>query len=494
MELEMFGFITEVLNNLEGMKINLDIASREIENFFEEMLEHNNEGYLNINSRVKSKQSLKEKMLRYDYYTQYKTPEVMFDRLSDLIGIRLECRFIGDEATIYKLIRKCFTVSSKTYEGFYSPEGNKNLFLELGSKQPKSQKNGMKMYRIDGKYLFDDKCYNFEVQIKSLVNIFWSEIEHKVIYKNYNYIIADRFYKDIMSSIKNSLTTIDQQLLLISNQFDRGDSTNKSGRKVQMEQLLSKVLYDLFALKIKNSIGILIDFRKSCDTIVKYVFRDALCDDEKLYNETMVSVFSRLNEIEGKEVDFTTQIIFKRPCEAEDAFTYKLVNFIRETLNDEFQWNIFFRILFEIEPDCNAGDLEKFIQFYKNRFYSSINLRSLEKKISKEKSLWIMDELMEHFADLFIRVNTVELLYNNVIEQVISILNNVLDAVSRNIFTYEDWMSEKEIYMQLLELRLSSVLDIDVEATKVLDFLDDVRKSDSNIEIHKSIVKYIDKL
>ena len=27
----------------------------------------------------------------------------------------------------------------------------------------------MKMYRIDGKYIFDDKCYNFEVQIKSLV-------------------------------------------------------------------------------------------------------------------------------------------------------------------------------------------------------------------------------------------------------------------------------------------------------------------------------------
>ncbi|WP_053983141.1 hypothetical protein [Niameybacter massiliensis] len=105
-----------------------------------------------------------------------------------------------------------------------------------------------------------------------------------------------------------------------------------------------------------------------------------------------------------------------------------------------------------------------------------------------------MDELLEHFADLFIRVNTVELLYDNVIEQVISILSNIVDTISRNIFTYDDWTNEKEIYIQLLELRLSSVLDIDVEATKVLDFLEDVRKSDSNIDIHKSIVKYIDKL
>lgn len=494
MELEMFGFIEEVLNHLESIKIDLDIAIREIEHFFEEMLEGNNEGYLNINSRVKSKHSLKEKILRYDYYTQYKTPEVMFENLSDLIGIRLECRFIGDEITIYKLIHKYFNTPSTQYEGFFSPRDNKNIFLELASKQPKSQKNGMKMYRIDGKYIFGDKCYNFEVQIKSLVNIFWSEIEHKVIYKNYNYIIADKFYKDIMSSIKNSLTTIDQQLLLISNQFDRSHSIHELGRKKQMEQLLSKVLYDLFAHKIKNSIGILVDFRKSCDTIVKYVFRDVLLNDESLYNEKILGIFSRLNEIESTDIDFTSKIIFKRECKVEDAFSYKIANFIRTIINDEFQWNIFFRILFEIEPDCNSGDLEKFVEFYKNRFYIGMNTKVLEKKLSKEDLSCILEDLMNHFADLFIKVNTVELLYDNVIEQVITILNHIIDTMSRNIFTYDDWMREREIYMRLLELRLSSVLDINVEATKVLDFLDDVRKSDSNIEIHKSIVKYIDKL
>lgn len=494
MELEMFTFIDEVLSHLDGIKINLDIASREIESFFEEMLEHNNEGYLNINSRVKSKHSLKEKILRYDYYTKYKTPEVLFDHLSDVIGIRLECRFIGDESSIYKLIRKYFNTPSNIYEGFSSPEGSPNIVLELASKQPKSQKNGMKMYRIDGKYLFDDMCINFEVQIKSLVNIFWSEIEHKVIYKNYNYIIADRFYKDIMSSIKNSLTTIDQQLLLISNQFDRGDTTSITGRKVQMEQLLSKVLYDLFALKIKKSIGILVDFRKSCDTIVKYVFRNVLSGNEDTYNETMVSAFSRLNEIEHKEVDFKSEILFKRKCDLEDLFSRKIAHFIQQVINDEFQWNIFFRILFEIEPDCNAGDLEKFITFYKDRFYNSVNLKGLEKKLGQKEALIIMDELMNRFGDLFIRVNTVELLYDNVIEQIIGILNSILDTVSRNIFAYEEWEKEREIYLRLFELRLSSVLDVNVEAVQVLDFLDDVRKSDSNIEIHKSIVKYIDKL
>ena len=110
-----------------------------------------------------------------------------------------------------------------------------------------------------------------------------------------------------MSSIKNSLTTIDQQLLLIANQFDRRQSKSKSGRKIQIEQLFCKALYELFICpsELKESIR---DFsttlEKSCDTTVKYVFRDALSDDEVLYNTTMTSVFSRLNEIENRRSRF----------------------------------------------------------------------------------------------------------------------------------------------------------------------------------------------
>lgn len=35
-----------------------------------------------------------------------------------------------------------------------------------------------------------------------MVNNFWGEIEHKIIYKNYNMILGDKFYKNILNSIK----------------------------------------------------------------------------------------------------------------------------------------------------------------------------------------------------------------------------------------------------------------------------------------------------
>ncbi len=39
-----------------------------------------------------------------------------------------------------------------------------------------------------------------------------------------------------------------------------------------------------------------------------------LGDNDDVYNETMVGVFARLNEIEHKEIDFTSQIEFMRKC------------------------------------------------------------------------------------------------------------------------------------------------------------------------------------
>ena len=241
MELKLFDFIEDVLATLEEMKPSLEIVSEEIEEFFEDFLEETKRGYISIESRVKSSKSLKEKIIRNHYYQKYDTKEMLFANVPDIIGIRLGCKFIEDEADIYKGLKKYFTEKHEEDGYFYSLR-NPSVLLNFSGKQPQEQKNGMKIYRIDGKYITESTTINFEMQIKSLVNIFWSEIEHKIIYKNYNYVIEDKFYKDIMKSIKNSLTTIDQQLLLISNQFNQEDNKKYATREEQLEKLISKII------------------------------------------------------------------------------------------------------------------------------------------------------------------------------------------------------------------------------------------------------------
>ena len=187
MRLEIFEFIDETISIVDGMKDVLEESNRELEYFFRGLFfEHDN--ILNISSRVKTTTSLKEKIFRNNFYLKYESPEELVANLSDLIGLRIECRFIEDEEDVYSKIVEEFNIPVE--DGYYSSKENPNILLNLDDDQPQVQKNGFGIYKIDGKYIREDRIIRFELQIKSLVNVFWGEAEHKVLYKNYKYLLT----------------------------------------------------------------------------------------------------------------------------------------------------------------------------------------------------------------------------------------------------------------------------------------------------------------
>lgn len=117
MELKLFGFIEDVLNHLENKTPEYEKVRNYLENFFENLLLTTNKGYLNVNTRIKSSKSLKEKIIRNQYYQKYNTKEELFDNVPDIIGVRIECRFIQDEMDLYKFLRRSFNEKSEVYEG-----------------------------------------------------------------------------------------------------------------------------------------------------------------------------------------------------------------------------------------------------------------------------------------------------------------------------------------------------------------------------------------
>ncbi len=86
--------------------------------------------------------------------------------------------------------------------------------------------------------------------------MFWSEIEHQIIYKNSNYVIEDKFLKDIMNYIKNNLTMIDNQLLTVLNHVEAKKSkTNASNGNVLNYKLPSGIDVQWTGLLVKNLDG-----------------------------------------------------------------------------------------------------------------------------------------------------------------------------------------------------------------------------------------------
>lgn len=443
MKLELFDFIDETLELIEERRENIENVANSLEKFFTDSF-FIKDHFLNVNYRIKSPESLREKILRHNFYIKYKTPENLLNNLSDLIGFRIECRFIEDEEKIYRDIVKLFEI--KCENGFYTNPLNSNIMLQLDEKQPQKQKNGFEIYKIDGKYCKDGNCINFELQIKSLVNVFWGEIDHRILYKNFNYMLTEDFFRDIMSSIKDSLSMIDRQLMLVYNHLNGMDASNSLTKKVQLQALLSKIIHDIYIVKIRQEIGFVVDFKKSTDVIVNYIFMKGGPEESKNYSANFLRILNRLNEIGKNDISFNRYINFEREIFFNDDFTRKIGSSILEVINKDFRWNLFFRIIFEIEEGNNAEDFEGFMIFIRYRFHENLMLILDNKDMDEEEKEEIVNCVMGTIATSFSRDVDIDFLNDCSIKS----LNNNIEKLFTNIHLFKDWIERKEEILDVI--------------------------------------------
>ena len=437
MKLELFDFIDDTLDILEKNSDKIDKVALELEKFFNDSF-FIKDHFLNVNYRIKSPESLKEKILRYNLYIKYRTPEELLNNLSDLIGFRIECRFVEDEALIYKDILELFNIEKE--DGYYSNHLNSAILLKLDEKQPQTQKNGFEIYKIDGKYKKNSIEINFELQIKSLVNVFWGEIDHKVLYKNFNYMLTENFFRDIMSSIKDNLTMIDRQLMILYNQLSDMDTSDSFKKQSQLKSLVSKVTHDIYITKVRQEVGFVIDFKKSVDVIVNYLFMKGEHDDESSYSRNFLRILNRLDEISGNQIDFNNYIEFEREIFFNDSFTRKIGNMILDVINRDFRWNLLFKIIFDIEEGNNAEDFEGFIIYLRYQYHKGILEALKEKEIDIIYKEIIVHTILDAIANGFNQEISIDFITECSISKLICIIRNQL----KDVKTYDDWLLEKD--------------------------------------------------
>ena len=173
-------------------------------------------------SRIKSIISFKEKIARKNYLKDWglnddssleDCKEVIREKLSDLIGIRVNCFFKDEEESIYKyFIEKLETFSRDSQNNpeaetphFTLPTNYKDDVTELKTKD--------KLYKVSCKYEYKNSsgttqsCF-FELQIKCMIHNLWGEVEHEVSYKapqyDYAFQSKNKQLRDIYSSLKSS--------------------------------------------------------------------------------------------------------------------------------------------------------------------------------------------------------------------------------------------------------------------------------------------------
>ncbi|EFK39305.1 MULTISPECIES: GTP pyrophosphokinase family protein [Peptoniphilus] len=422
MKLELFKYIDDVLDLFEYHRQELVSINKEVRNYFSDVLK-DDERALNLSTRIKTPQSLREKLIRRNYYIKYPTPFEGFKKVPDLIGLRIECRFIKDEKEIYQKIIDEFRIYCG--KGYYASNINKNIRLNLEDIQPQVLNNGFKIYKLDGLYKNSKTSYSFELQIKSLVNLFWGEIDHKILYKNYNYMIVEDFFRDIMHSIIDNLFMVDKQLMILYDHVTNSDASGKDPAEKQLKVLLSKIIHDVFINKIYGELGFVFNIKVSTDIIVEFIFMKLKKNKDNSYGEDFISLINRINEISTLDMNLEEYINVDEKPKFYDSFTRNIGNLILASLNKDFEWNIFFKIITTIDKESDNQIFEDFIHFVRYQ-YTLLILKLFENfDLSEDDKRDIENFILNLVIDKFKNNTTLEFLMVKSINKINFILESL---------------------------------------------------------------------
>lgn len=396
MKIEVFDYVERAAACLEENRDDLNRVAARITSCLENLFEGVDE-MVSVTYRIKTAASLKEKIVRNALYKQYEAERLIYDA-SDTIGVRLECRFLSDEKFLYDKLKKLFYVESE--EGALRCEDGQ-IYLKLSSPQPERQKNGLAIYRIDGFTYYGGERFNFELQIKSLVNSFWSEIEHKIIYKNKRYMIIDKFVGELMMSIHSALVNIDSQLNMLFRRCLEGPSVEY---REQVGGTLSMLLNGIYSKLVEYKIGFPVNIKNYCEAIVEYVLEYSSFTTRagikqtgshvsgERYADTVMLVMNRLRRLDFDSVEIGERLQVDG-FKAETPLQQAIADALSKEINEDIQVNAFFHIFFSLEVGDDRQDFASYVRYLEWRISGGkdpaqlVLLRTLVEKSDSAKMI-----------------------------------------------------------------------------------------------------------
>ena len=445
MRLQVFDLIEETLQLLAKNNAFTHEAENEINSIIRSLFHAHSEVFIDLSSRVKSKESLREKIIRNRFYKECQNAQDILDQLSDLIGVTIECRFIEEEYKALLWLRKQLTQQDE--QGFYTCEAYPLLHLDLASHQPQLQKNGFSIYRIDGFYEKDNQKINFELQIKALVHAFWGEIEHKLVYKNTNYYVYDSFMKDLLASINAQLTITDRQLSIVYQQMQELSFSDSGLDENSFEKQITKAINDLFAQKMMESLGFTLNIKQTSTLLGHYIFiKDIHYDGGN--NDRIAALFQTFKKLSRTKIDFENEVHLDQGFTSNDIFIDILGHYLISVINEDYDWFVFFKMLFAVEPGNDMQDFCLFLSVIKNYLVDNYWLNTRFLKLSLDQAELLHQECAHILAQSLCEIGTIKIIYDSNMLAVNKAFIPFIEELEQRVISYKDFMEYRQAYYE----------------------------------------------
>lgn len=410
---------------------------------------------IGINHRLKSPESLKEKILRKKLYKNSKSPEQVLEKMTDLIGIMIECEFMSDEKKIFSCIHEAFDTSA---DGVFLTNNNfPNIYVNLGVPQPVRQKNGNELYKLDCYYSDGEKRVNFELQIKSLVNSFWCEVEHNIVYKNNYYISSDDYVSEMLSAVRLNLAGLDRILELINGRITALTAYNVVKDLRLNAELTNQLVSDLINAKMIESVGFTVEAKRIRDLLSWYILQKSGTDDEN--SSAFTELSDRFRQLHQRDIRFDTKIEFCGKFHADDLFSQGVGGRLISLMNSDFEWHAFFTILFALEEHkSNEESFLEFVETLKDLYCSGSHFNSLYERLPQEDAEAVCDEVRLFLAEALCRLGDYGILpiaeYKSGLEEVRGFLQYTMNCLE----SFPEWIKKRSAVEAVIEKSLRKIL------------------------------------
>ena len=247
---------------------------------------------------------------------------------------------------------------------------------------------------------------------------------------------------------------IDGQLYVLYKRFKRASEveTNRNNAYA-IEKFISKMVYDSFAKMMDAQIGFTIDFKASCDAVVRYIMDVNNAEDMEDYGRVMMSILYILNALPDEGVRVDEQLIFERKLYYESEFCSNILETILKLVNINYKWHLFFLVLCSLERGDNSDDLESFISYYRGVVLSNRSFAMLEQEEVAD-AREIRFDFLNAVSEVFKERQNIDYLCAVGIKTIHRALNYVIPMVVEECKKGKSWESIKGAYLNVFKGKL----------------------------------------
>lgn len=255
----------EILINYDkNIKMYTDYKSK-IEILLKELLINESINYHHISSRVKDKSSLSKKISQKDKYNK-------IEDITDILGCRIITYFDDDVETVVKTLKEEFDIDEKNSinkKDNISSDKFGYLSYHLICKL-KDERTKLKEYK---RY----KNIQFEIQIRTILQHAWAEIEHDLGYKSK--IEIPSILRRKFSRIAGLLETADESFCDIKNKLNDyneslQDDKTLMGEDINLNSLFNYLKSNKLVMHLDSKISLFGNWNKVRDTEKDYLSAD----------------------------------------------------------------------------------------------------------------------------------------------------------------------------------------------------------------------------